>query len=213
MPALRDIVVNCNYGDMTELCKIMYESGSDKSVFHTYTRLYSKLFEDIRYSDINLFEVGMGTKNPTIKSHMCGFPWTQPGGSLRGWKNWFPNAHIYGADIDKDILFKDDRISTFYTDQTDPNVISNMWKEIGDVEFDIIIDDGLHEFNANWIFMMNSYQKLKKGGLYVIEDVSYDDAYTHHKMIEEYKKMFSDVVIVQVPGTNHIENTLVILRV
>lgn len=212
--SLVDLITECNFDKETDLCVKMYESGSDKSCFHTYTRLYSKLFENFKNSDIKLFEVGMGTKNPNIQSHMCGFPWTKPGGSLYGWREWFPNAQIYGADIDKEILFTDDRIKTFHVDQTNPATITKMWEQIGDdVKFDIIIDDGLHNFNANHIFMMNSYHKLKKDGLYIIEDVSYRDSYIHHQMIGFYKRLFSDVAIVQVPGTLHIENTLVIMRV
>ena len=61
--------------------------------------------------------------------------------------------------------------------------------------------------------MTNSHHKLKKGGLYIIEDVSYRDAYIHHQMLEQYKRIFSDVAIVQVPGTVHIENTMVVMRV
>ena len=35
-----------------------------------------------------------------------------PGASLRVWKDFFSNAKIYGSDIDKDILFNEDRIFT-----------------------------------------------------------------------------------------------------
>jgi hypothetical protein len=45
-----------------------------------------------------------------------------------------------------------------------------MWNKI-DKNFDIIIDDGLHEYDANIIFYENSIDRLCKDGLYVIEDV------------------------------------------
>ena len=47
----------------------------------------------------------------------------KPGASLRVWRDYFPNAIIYGADIDKDILFAEERIKTFYIDQLDPVAI------------------------------------------------------------------------------------------
>ena len=58
---------------------------------------------------------------------------------------------IYGADVDSGCLFEEDRIKTFYTDQTKKEVIMKCWNEpdLLDIQFDILIDDGLHEYNAN----------------------------------------------------------------
>ena len=64
------------------------------------------------------------------------------------------------------------RIKTFYLDQLNSNSIKSMWENIEVEEFDIIIDDGLHEPEANYNFFINSFDKLKKDGVFVIEDVS-----------------------------------------
>ena len=85
-----------------------------------------------------------------------------PGASLRVWRDYFFNALIYGGDIDKNILFEEDRIKTFYVDQLDVTSIKSMWDNIRVNNFDIIIDDGLHEPDANYIFFINSFNKLKK---------------------------------------------------
>ena len=95
-----------------------------------------------------------------------------PGASLRVWRDYFFNAQIYGGDIDKEVLFEEDRIKTFYVDQLDSNSIKSMWETIKVEYFDIIIDDGLHEPEANYNFFINSFHKLKKNGVFVIEDVS-----------------------------------------
>ena len=42
----------------------------------------------------------------------------KPGASLRVWNEYFKNATIYGADIDKSTLFEEKKIKTFYVDQT-----------------------------------------------------------------------------------------------
>ena len=47
--------------------------------------------------------------------------------------------NIYGADIDKKILKNEDRIKTFFVDQTNPETIKTMFKNIGVDEFDIIL--------------------------------------------------------------------------
>ncbi|NBP03719.1 MAG: hypothetical protein EBU90_27200, partial [Proteobacteria bacterium] len=100
---------------------------------HNYTLIYNELFKNLFDKNINIFELGIGTTNPNITSHMdltC-----KSGASLRAWSEIFPNANIYGADIDKIILFNEDRIKTYYCDERDLNSIKSMWENI-DVKFD-----------------------------------------------------------------------------
>ena len=82
---------------------------------HTYTDYYSSLFDHTRQNIKKIFECGIGTNNPEIPSSM-GKKY-DPGGSLKVWRDYFPNAKIYGADIDKEILFETERIKTFYVNQ------------------------------------------------------------------------------------------------
>ena len=46
-----------------------------------------------------------------------------------------------------------------------------MWNNINIDGFDIIIDDGMHTLSASSNFFLNSFSKLKKKGIYIIEDV------------------------------------------
>jgi 23S rRNA U2552 (ribose-2'-O)-methylase RlmE/FtsJ len=111
----------------------------------------------------------------------------KPGSSLRVWKDYFKNAEIYGADLDKTILFNnEDKIHTFYVDQLDSGSIKKMWDNIGKTNFDIIIDDGLHTYDANLNFFLNSFDKLKKNGIYIIEDVQYHYLITIHDKLRQY---------------------------
>lgn len=200
---------------MTELCHIMKSRGSDKGLSeHNYTTLYSTLFGHlVGQPGVNIFELGIGTNNPNLPSTM-GINGV-PGASLRGWRDWFKSADIYGADIDKNILFTDDRIKTFHVDQRDAESIKELWKNIGDdVQFDVIIDDGLHEFPANDVFVRNSIHKLKPGGIYVIEDVHHTYLAQFNSVVSEYSKVFNcDVQIVILPYEyNNSNNTLMLLR-
>jgi hypothetical protein len=107
---------------------------------HTYADHYERLFSHCRGSISSVFECGLGTNNPDIVSNM-GVK-GRPGASLRVWRDYFPGASIYGADIDREILFEEDRIRTLYVDQTDPQSISEMWSSVSRSSFDLIIDDG-----------------------------------------------------------------------
>lgn len=42
---------------------------------------------------------------------------------LRVWRDYFPNADVYGADIDKDVLREEQRIKTSHVDQTNEGSI------------------------------------------------------------------------------------------
>ena len=48
--------------------------------------------------------------------------WDKPGASLKAFRDFFEKSKVYGADIDRKILFKDKRILTEYVDRTDLEV-------------------------------------------------------------------------------------------
>jgi hypothetical protein len=92
--------------------------------------------------------------NPDLQSNMTVDG--MPGASLRVWRDYYKHAQIHEADIDKDILFQENRITTFYVDQLNTPSIETMWKEIGIQNFDIIIED------VNTLELNNIMKKLNK---------------------------------------------------
>ena len=112
----------------TAWCRVMTKYGSDKGCrSHNYTTVYSALFESARGRPFRIFELGLGTNNKNFPFNMG--PNGYPGASLLGWRDLFPLASIYGADIDRDILFQDDRIKTYFCDQLNPTAIRDLWAE------------------------------------------------------------------------------------
>jgi len=209
------------YTKRTAMCDLFEKYRSDKSIWHNYTTLYDFLFRSLDLVDkpINLFELGLGTNNVHLPSNMGANG--NPGASMYAFSEYFPNANIYGADIDMSILFQKDRIKTFFCNQTSPQTIANMWAKI-DVEFDILIEDGLHKAFANIIFLDNSFHKVKKGGIYIIEDILNEDiqAIVDHLQTPAYDNVaFKAVVTLPMEmewtrGTgrvNRVDNTLAIL--
>jgi SAM-dependent methyltransferase len=195
----------------TQLCRTMTEAGSDKgSDHHNYTIIYDLLFSAGQLNVTRLLEVGIGTNYTDIPSNMG--PEGRPGASLRGWRTFFPNADIFGADIDKRVLFSEPRIQTFFVDQLSPAAISEMWNAIGVSDFDVIIDDGLHEFEANRIFFENSIRHLKHGGLFIIEDILCEK-----RNIEAFDTFlratgYEFALLVLPHGKNRADNALAIIR-
>jgi len=209
-------ISNIDFSKPSKLCKLMGECGSDKgsedimNSRHNYTLIYNELFKNLFDKNINIFELGIGTTNPKITSHMdltC-----KSGASLKAWSEIFPNANIYGADIDKTILFNEDRIKTYYCDERDLNSIKSMWENI-DVKFDIIIDDGIHELNDNIRFFENSIHKLNHNGYYIIEDIHHYDLLNFRNKIRELNSIYPNLQfqLLCVPNKNYNDNTLLII--
>jgi len=150
------------------LLEKLEQSGSDKGNRHHYHIFYSYIFEKLGINNkLRILEVGLGTNNPKLLSTM-GIGGT-PGASLRAFRDFLPNANIYGADIDRDILFEEERIKTSFVDQLN----AESFEELGfDTEsFDLIIDDGLHSIGANFNTLLYALDHVSDGGWIVIEDI------------------------------------------
>lgn len=201
----------------TPLCAIMGRNGSDKGAadgrgWHNYTTFYSALFSPVRENSLRVFELGLGTNNIHIASNMGKDG--VPGASLRGWAEYFPAAHVFGADIDRGILFETDRIQTFWCDQTSPDAIRVLWSNPALTDpFDILIEDGLHTFEANKCFFENSIHKVKSGGVYIIEDVVVSQIPRYEAQILTWKSMYPglEFKVVNIPhaGNRH-DNCIIV---
>src|SRR6185369_4940030 len=77
----------------------------------------------------------------------------------------------YGADIDRKVLFTEDRIRTFYADQTDAASLDELARFLPE-DLDLVIDDGLHSPDANLNTLSLGLRKVRPGGWVVIEDIS-----------------------------------------
>lgn len=193
----------------TELCDLMDKFGSDKASNHNYTIFYYEILNKKRTDELNVFELGLGTNNINIPSNMG--EEGKPGASLRAWREFFPNSKIYGADIDKNILFEENKIKTFFCDQKNKKSIEDLWNkdELKNKEFDLIIDDGLHEINANLIFLENSFYKLKDNGIYIIEDILVQNINLYEENIKNLsKKLNFNFEIKNISHTNKLDNVI-----
>jgi hypothetical protein len=167
----------------TDLCRLMAGHGSDKAIgWHTYAPFYQALFHERRDSVTQVFELGLGTNNEDTPSNMGAHG--SPGASLRGWRDYFPHAQVYGADIDRRVLFNEDRIDTFFVDQCDPDTFDALWANIPDIQLDFFLDDGLHTLDAARVTLQHAIGKVKIGGHYIIEDVPREQAGTYLGLID-----------------------------
>lgn len=150
------------------LKQLLDKFGSDKGGHHDYHYLYGPILAD-RAHVRAVLEIGMGTDNTDVVSNMGAEG--KPGASLRAFREFLPAATIFGADIDRAILFSEERIQTFFVDQTDPATFEALGRSIP-TQLDLVIDDGLHSPDANIRTLQFGLSRVKPGGWVVIEDIS-----------------------------------------
>ena len=163
----KDFPKNASEFEVAEELKALFDKyGSDKSS-NNYHYIYGPILKNVQ-EITGILEIGLGTNYTDVVSNMG--VTGKPGASLRAFKDYLPNAQIYGADVDQRILFTEDRIQTYYVDQTNYGTLESLDKTVpGDL--DLIIDDGLHCPNANISVLTFALRKLKNNGWFVIEDI------------------------------------------
>jgi hypothetical protein len=203
------LVVHYHKNGRSLLSQLCDEHGSDKGEIkttghpypwpsHTYADFYSRLFDHCRHGVKRVFECGLGTSNPDLLSSMGSGG--KPGAS-----------QIVGADIDRGTLFEEDRIRTFFVDQTRTEAIAALWEQAGAGDFDFMIDDGLHTFEAGRCLFENSIARLSPHGIYVIEDVPPVDLLQYQQYFHG-KDYVVDFVNLHRPDLDLADNSLVVIR-
>ena len=119
---------------------------------HGYIPVYDKYFENCREAK-NILEIGI------LQGH-----------SLKYFSNFFPNATVYGIDIEDKKHFENEKIKTFVCNQESREQLDDLFSTL-DIEFDIILDDGGHTMKQQQTSFGALFKFLKKGGIYIIEDL------------------------------------------
>lgn len=172
---------------MCELGALFNQYGSDKDR-NGYTPMYHSILKHLRDREIALLEVGIGTLIPGAPSSMVGYslPGYAPGGSLRAWRDYFPNGTIVGADIQLDTQFSEDRITTVLADSSSKDQLD---AALGDRMFDVIIDDGLHWDETQVKTLENLWHRVRPGGFYITEDIT-----TWSRIPTEFRGRIEEIV-------------------
>lgn len=164
---------------------------TDKCTTHSYIDVYETLFSNIRNTVKNVLEIGV-----------------QTGGSLLMWRDYFPNAQIYGIDIDKNCINKvnDPRIIIVCSNAYDTSF--DLLQKYG--YFDIIIDDGSHD-PIHQQFVAEHYVKLlSSNGILVIEDIQNIDWVPD--IIKHFPKDYNTKVIDKRDVKNRWDDILIVAQ-
>lgn len=185
--------LDVDFNNYNELGNILKKFGSDKSTTHNYHIIYNFIFNKLgRNSNLNIIEIGLGTNNTNLVSNMG--PNGKPGASLYAFREFLPNSNIYGADIDKDILFESERIKTGFVDQLKFDTFNTLNEKFGNIKYDLIIDDGLHSIGANFNTLLYALNNINKNGWIVIEDIGIIENWKSIDFILSQNKNFTTYI-------------------
>lgn len=176
---------------------------------HNYPELYERLFYWHRDQVLNVLECGIGTTNVSIPSNMT--TKGTPGASLRVLRDFFPYANVIGVDIDKNVLFNEPGIETYQVDQTSADSIKSFIHLTSKIKFDLIIDDGLHTYEASITFFENIVERLANKGIYVIEDVRKFELIKYLRYFET-KEFSVDIVVLHRDHIGIDDNNCIVIR-
>lgn len=164
-------------GSLTDIAN---EFGTDKGTIgpsavyggHNYTDVYEAYMRRVRGSSLQVLEIGIGARGEAWQANIVQGRNSQGGGSIRMWEKYFPNAHVYGIDINDAKYLESERIHTYKLNQGSREELAAFVDSIGSLRFDFIIDDGSHRPDHQQLSLGMLFPLLKAGGIYFIEDLS-----------------------------------------
>lgn len=141
--------------------------GTDKNTSHSYGPVYDSLFIPYKDSATKILEIGFDS-----------------GASLQVYSEYFTNATIYGIDIRDNCMPKfktNPRIEMYFGDATASESIQKF-----EGHFDCIVEDGSHTLEHQIQHFKDYQSKVKKGGIYIIEDVHEQNLTSLRNALEMY---------------------------
>jgi cephalosporin hydroxylase len=151
---------------MSLLDNLAIKYGSDKSSKgHGYTKYYAKHLDPMRLNNLKVLELGV-----------------RQGWSMHMWHDYFENGQICGIDNNEEGLcpdgFDEERIAFETGSQDDDAFLAGVHEAHG--PFDVIVDDCSHISPLTIRSFEILFPKLKRGGLYIIEDLHVCDYNKHY---------------------------------
>ncbi len=150
----------------TPLCALAEKYGADKcpQIGHQYTPFYYEYLKDRKLTIKKVLEVGVGNRRQIRL-----IPNGVVGASLKMWRDFFPNAFVYGADIAPESIIEEERLKTYHCNEMRETDIKELIKTIGS-DIDLVVDDASHHIECQLFLFKTLMPLLDKGATYIVED-------------------------------------------
>lgn len=150
--------------------------GTDKKPSdHGYTPFYENYLSEIRLVVQSMLEVGVND-----------------GRSLKMWEDYFPNATIYGVDINTVNPAFEHRGST-QTYQMCQSEKEKLKETFSEKRLEVIVDDASHDCSKTLETFDALFPLLVNGGYYFIEDMNWSFASTIYEWLNNHRDKFGSL--------------------
>ena len=172
----------------------LYGSDKGRNGYHIF---YHQIIDELlktNEKEVRIFEIGLGTNNIDVPSNMGIHG--KPGASLRAFRDYSSRIWVTGADIDRRILFEEQRIETHFVNQLEIETLQPLLERFRDSH--LVIDDGLHTSEANLNVIFACKEIINRGAWIVIEDIAKTELNlnlwgTVSKLLDEFESMILDL--------------------
>lgn len=189
---------------------ILSSHGSTKeSSLHTYGGFYDHLWHKKRTTVTTVFELAMGQRSGTTTAGNTVSPLEA---ALRSWKEYFPQATIYGAAENPEQLFYDQGIKCYQISPQSKEAFLILWSYIPDVRFDLAFLPFQRTLAETRDILLYVLPRVKKGGYCIIEQVPDELEETCSLYQEELRYQVQYIQFVSLPGhANSVDNNLLLI--
>jgi hypothetical protein len=146
------------------LASLIDNTSTDKNTVHSYLELYETLLSPKKNTAKNILEIGIGDFKE------------KNGGSIKLWKDYFPNAKIYALDILPkhrvlDEIINDKRVVLFTSTNAYDEKFFNENFLNKNLKFDLLLDDGPHTLESMKTFIRLYSKVMTDDGILIVEDI------------------------------------------
>ena len=174
------IIYNFSYKDDLDNVSIKKKELFDKNLNFLF-EYFSSLKQLVGYADCfheNLKEL----KNKKLDILEIGLA---KGGGIASLYFYFPNSNLIGVDNNPfRIRYKSNRIRNIYADTSSKKILQNLTSHLNQ-KFDIILDDCGHRLIDQILCFSENFKNLKKGGIYIVEDLNFPELHTMYNPTNE----------------------------
>jgi hypothetical protein len=135
---------------------------------HSYESSLHENLKDIKNDNLDILEVG-----------------SAKGDGIASFYFYFPNSNLIAADNNPfRNRYKSSRIRNIYLDISSKKILSNFSKFLNK-KFDLIIEDCSHQLIHQILCFSENFKNLKKGGIYIVEDLNFPEVHTMYNPTNE----------------------------
>ncbi len=175
-----ELVLGCNAAGSDKGSEVFWGDGFP----HFYALEYERIFSAFRRQRFDFLEIGLDAA--TYKE---GQPDDAP--SMRVWREFFPNARLFGYDLHDFGFFEQRDTHLFQGDQSSRADIARFLEDAKKPRFRLVIDDASHASSHQQISLASLFGSVEDGGIYIIEDLDwqpFEEAPTTREVLERFAR-------------------------